>query len=78
MTQGALDFNNVSFHYGESKGVINDLDLHIKAGEKIGLVGRSGAGKSTIVNLILRFYNVEQGSIEIDHQNINHIQQESL
>jgi len=78
VTQGALDFNNVSFHYGESKGVINDLDLHIKAGEKIGLVGRSGAGKSTIVNLLLRFYDVEQGSIEIDHQNINHIQQESL
>lgn len=78
VTQGALDFNNVSFHYGESKGVINDLDLHIKAGEKIGLVGRSGAGKSTIVNLLLRFYDVEQGAIEIDHQNINHIQQESL
>lgn len=78
VTQGALDFNNVSFHYGESKGVINDLDLHIKPGEKIGLVGRSGAGKSTIVNLLLRFYDVEQGAIEIDHQNISHVQQESL
>jgi ATP-binding cassette subfamily B multidrug efflux pump len=78
ITKGTLDFNNVSFHYGESKGVINDLDLHIKPGEKIGLVGRSGAGKSTIVNLLLRFYDVEQGAIKIDHQNISHVQQESL
>ncbi|WP_435237004.1 ABC transporter ATP-binding protein [Psychromonas sp. PT13] len=78
ITQGAIDFNKMSFHYGESKGVITDLDLHIQPGEKIGLVGRSGAGKSTIVNLLLRFYDVEKGSIEIDNQNIGHVQQESL
>lgn len=76
--KGAINFHNVSFHYGENKGVIDNLNLQIKAGEKIGLVGRSGAGKSTLVNLLLRFYDVEQGTIEIDQQNINHVQQESL
>ena len=52
--------------------------MHIKAGEKVGLVGRSGAGKSTIVNLLLRFYEVEKGQILIDDQNINHVTQNSL
>jgi len=75
---GAIHFDNVSFHYGEKTGVIGDLNLNIKAGEKVGLVGRSGAGKSTLVNLLLRFYDVEQGKIVIDEQNINQVQQESL
>jgi ATP-binding cassette subfamily B multidrug efflux pump len=78
VAQGAIDFDNVSFHYGEKTGVIGDLNLNIKAGEKVGLVGRSGAGKSTLVNLLLRFYDVEQGNIIIDGQNINQVQQESL
>ena len=78
ISKGAINFRNVSFHYGESKGVIDNLNLNIKAGEKVGLVGRSGAGKSTLVNLLLRFYDVAQGAIEIDKQNINHVQQESL
>ena len=76
--KGAINFHNVSFHYGENKGVIDNLNLNIKAGEKVGLVGRSGAGKSTLVNLLLRFYDIEQGAIEIDEQNISHVQQESL
>ncbi|WP_019613096.1 ABC transporter ATP-binding protein [Psychromonas ossibalaenae] len=78
VTHGAIHFADVSFHYGEQKGVIDNLDLNIKAGEKVGLVGRSGAGKSTLVNLLLRFYDVEQGKIIIDQQNINQVQQESL
>ena len=78
VTQGEIYFNNISFHYGENKGVIDNLDLNIKAGEKVGLVGRSGAGKSTLVNLLLRFYDVEQGKILIDDQHINQVQQESL
>jgi len=78
ISHGAIHFDNISFHYGENKGVIDNLDLAIKAGEKVGLVGRSGAGKSTMVNLLLRFYDVEQGRISIDGQNINHVQQESL
>lgn len=75
---GAIDFNDVSFHYGESIGVIDHLQLNIKAGEKIGLVGRSGAGKSTLVNLLMRFYDVEQGQILIDNQSISDVLQDSL
>ena len=78
VSQGAIHFDNISFHYGENKGVIDHLDLNIKAGEKVGLVGRSGAGKSTLVNLLLRFYDVEKGKIIIDDQHINDVQQESL
>ncbi|KGJ89452.1 ABC transporter ATP-binding protein [Thalassotalea sp. ND16A] len=78
VSEGAIDFNQVSFHYGENTGVIEQLNLHIKAGEKVGLVGRSGAGKSTLVNLLMRFYDVEQGTIKIDEQDITQVQQDSL
>ncbi|ABV37512.1 ABC transporter-related protein [Shewanella sediminis HAW-EB3] len=78
VTQGCIDFADVSFHYGESSGIIDNLNLNIKAGEKVGLVGRSGAGKSTLVNLLMRFYDVEQGSIQIDKQDIKNVQQDSL
>jgi ATP-binding cassette subfamily B multidrug efflux pump len=78
VSEGEIYFNNISFHYGENKGVIDNLDLRIKAGEKVGLVGRSGAGKSTLVNLLLRFYDLEEGKIFIDEQHINDVQQESL
>ncbi len=78
LTQGAIRFDNVSFHYGENKGVINGLNLDIKPGEKVGLVGRSGAGKSTLVNLLLRFHDVESGEISIDGQPISSVTQDSL
>ncbi|EHK9076248.1 ABC transporter ATP-binding protein [Vibrio parahaemolyticus] len=78
VSQGGIQFDNVSFHYGENKGVINHLNLAIKPGEKVGLVGRSGAGKSTLVNLLLRFHDVEEGSIKIDGQNIADVTQDSL
>jgi len=78
VTEGGIHFDNVSFHYGEKKGVISHLDLNIKPGEKVGLVGRSGAGKSTLVNLLLRFHDVEDGSIKIDGQNISEVTQDSL
>jgi ATP-binding cassette, subfamily B, multidrug efflux pump len=55
VAHGDIRFENVSFAYGGKRDVIEKLDLHIRSGEKIGLVGRSGAGKSTIVNLLLRF-----------------------
>ncbi len=73
-----IRFEAVSFAYGGSTPVIDGLTLDIRPGEKIGLVGRSGAGKSTIVNLLLRFYDVEQGRILIDGQDIRHITQNSL
>ncbi|ASI94178.1 ABC transporter ATP-binding protein [Vibrio rotiferianus] len=78
VSEGGIHFDNVSFHYGEKKGVISNLDLNIKPGEKVGLVGRSGAGKSTLVNLLLRFHDVEEGSIKIDDQEISSVTQDSL
>ncbi|MEZ9938183.1 ABC transporter ATP-binding protein [Vibrio breoganii] len=75
---GGIHFDDVSFHYGENKGVISNLSLNIKPGEKVGLVGRSGAGKSTLVNLLLRFHDVEGGKISIDQQDISAITQDSL
>ncbi len=78
VTRGEIDFENARFHYGRQTKVIEDFTMTIKPGEKIGLVGRSGAGKSTIVNLLLRFYDVEGGRILIDGQDISRVTQESL
>jgi ATP-binding cassette subfamily B multidrug efflux pump len=78
VTRGEVRFDHVSFAYGGKKTVIDDLSLHIRPGEKIGLVGRSGAGKSTIVNLLLRFHDVPQGRILIDGQDIATVTQNSL
>ena len=78
VTRGEIRFDHVSFAYGGRDNVIDDLTLTIRPGEKIGLVGRSGAGKSTIVNLLLRFYDVEHGRILIDGQDIAHATQDSL
>ncbi|SMQ61234.1 ATP-binding cassette, subfamily B, multidrug efflux pump [Devosia lucknowensis] len=75
---GDIKFENVSFHYGKTSGVIEGLNLHIRPGEKIGLVGRSGAGKSTIVNLLLRFYDRADGKILIDGHDIAQVTQDSL
>ena len=76
--KGDIRFSDVSFHYGKSKGVIDHLNLHIQPGEKVGLVGRSGAGKSTIVNLLLRFYDREGGTISVDGHDISKVQQDTL
>jgi ATP-binding cassette subfamily B multidrug efflux pump len=78
VTRGEISFENVRFHYGKQKGVIEDLTLTVKPGEKVGLVGRSGAGKSTVVNLLLRFYDIEGGRILIDGQDISLVRQDSL
>ena len=76
--QGAIRFDHIRFHYGKAKGVIEDLSLDIRAGEKVGLVGRSGAGKTTLMNLLLRFYELESGRISIDSHDISKVTQESL
>ncbi|OOF69686.1 ABC transporter ATP-binding protein [Rodentibacter caecimuris] len=76
--QGEIKFNDVSFSYDPTKPLLNHFNLTIKPGEKVGLIGRSGAGKSTIVNLLLRFYEAQNGSITIDEQNILDVKQESL
>jgi ATP-binding cassette subfamily B multidrug efflux pump len=77
VSRGEIAFDAVSFSYGAAP-VIENLSLHIRAGEKIGLVGRSGAGKSTIVNLLLRFYDVQSGRVLIDGQDIAFATQDSL
>jgi ATP-binding cassette, subfamily B, multidrug efflux pump len=77
--RGEVRFDAVGFHYGaNAKKVVDEFSLVIQPGEKIGLVGRSGAGKSTIVNLLLRFYDIQQGRILIDGQDIAHATQDSL
>jgi ATP-binding cassette subfamily B multidrug efflux pump len=78
VTKGEVQFENIGFHYGKGKGVIEGLDLTIRPGEKVGLVGRSGAGKSTLINLLLRFYDLEKGVIRIDGQDISTVTQDSL
>jgi len=75
---GQIKFDQVSFHYGRDSGAIDTMSLEINGGEKIGLVGRSGAGKTTLTNLLLRLYDVESGSITIDGANIKSVTQESL
>ncbi|MGC3931195.1 multidrug ABC transporter ATP-binding protein [Pseudomonas koreensis] len=75
---GEVVFDNVSFNYNGERQVLDGLTLHIRPGEKIGLVGRSGAGKSTLINLLLRFYDVDRGEIRIDGQNIAKVTQDSL
>ena len=76
--RGEVRFERVDFSYGGARKVIDGLDLHIRPGEKIGLVGRSGAGKSTVVNLLLRFYDVQGGRVLIDGQDIAGVSQDSL
>jgi len=82
VSRGEVRFDAVGFHYGTeaapTRHVIDDLSLTIRPGEKIGLVGRSGAGKSTVVNLLLRFYDIQQGRILIDGQDISAVTQDSL
>src|SRR3954469_20767229 len=76
--EGKLVFDQVDFGYGREIGVLENFSLTVRPGEKIGLVGRSGAGKSTVVNLLLRFFDLEGGRILIDGQDISAMTQESL
>lgn len=81
VTTGALELQDVNFHYADadqSSHVFDQLSLRIKPGQKIGLVGPSGGGKSTLTRLLLRFEDIESGSILIDGQNIAEVTQESL
>lgn len=75
---GDIDINDVSFGYDSGKEVLHKIDVHIKKGEFIGIVGASGVGKSTLINLIMRMYDVDEGSITIDGVDIRNISQESL
>ncbi|WP_313134690.1 ABC transporter ATP-binding protein [Anaerocolumna sp.] len=76
--KGDIVFSNVSFAYDKDTKVLNDVSFHIKPGETIALVGPTGAGKTTIVNLISRFYDIQEGDIFIDGYNVKDVTIESL
>lgn len=78
--QGAIDFQNITFAHDDDKNdqLFESFNLHIAAGERIGLVGHSGSGKTTLTKLLLRFADIDKGAITIDGQNIAHITQDDL
>jgi ATP-binding cassette, subfamily B, bacterial len=75
---GAIRFDHVDFYYHKDRPILSGLNLHIRAGERVAFVGPSGAGKSTVTKLLLRLYEVSQGAIRIDDQNIREVTQDSL
>ena len=78
VTDGKIYFDNIGFGYNPEETVFDTLNLVIPAGQKVGIVGRSGAGKSSLVSLLLRFYDIQRGTISIDGQDISQVKQESL
>jgi len=78
ISTGEIEFRDISHHYGRQTGGLDHVSLTIAAGQKVGLIGRSGAGKSSLVNLLLRFRDVEQGQILIDGQDVGDVTQDSL
>ncbi|MBT8410401.1 MAG: ABC transporter ATP-binding protein/permease [Octadecabacter sp.] len=78
MTKGRIELDGLTHHYGRDTGGLDYLNLTIEAGQKVGLIGRSGAGKSTFVKLLLRFYDPEGGRVLIDGQDIALVRQDSL
>ena len=76
--QGHVTFRDVSFGYRQNEPVVRDVSFEAKPGSLIALVGPTGAGKTTIVNLLTRFYDLDSGSIEIDGRDIRHVTQDSL
>lgn len=76
--KGNVDFNGVAFSYDKNKKLIEDFDFFASAGKKIAVVGPTGCGKTTLINLLLRFYDVDKGSITVDGEDIKNITRESL
>jgi ATP-binding cassette subfamily B protein len=77
--QGQIEFKNVSFSYDNSnKKILNNFNLKIKSGQKIGLVGHSGCGKTTLIKALIRYFDIDSGEIKIDGKNIQNIKQNSL
>ena len=76
--RGDIVFDDVTFNYGKTRGVISNFDLHIRPGDRVALVGPSGAGKTTVVNLALRLFDVESGRILLDGRDIRSVTQASL
>jgi ATP-binding cassette subfamily B multidrug efflux pump len=78
VAKAGIEIRNLSHHYGKGHGGLENVTLSIPAGQKVGLVGRSGAGKSSLVNLLLRFRDAESGEILIDGQSVSEVTQDSL
>jgi ATP-binding cassette subfamily B protein len=76
--KGAVEFNHVNFSYNPNKIIINDFSASIKPGMKVAIVGPTGAGKTTMVNLLMRFYEINNGSITIDGINTKDMHQDYL
>jgi ATP-binding cassette subfamily B protein len=76
--KGGVDFENVTFGYNPEIPVLKNFNLHVSPGECIGLVGPTGAGKSTVINLISRFYDVQQGAVKIDGHDVKDVTLHSL
>ena len=75
---GKVEFKNVSFSYSPEQKLIENLSLSAKSGQRIAIVGTTGCGKTTLINLLMRFYDVDSGEIEVDNQNINSVTRKSL
>ena len=76
--QGNVEFKNVSFGYTQENIILKDLNFKLNSGEMIGIVGKSGAGKTTIFNLLCKMYTIKSGDILIDNENINELDEESI
>ncbi|MCR4945754.1 MAG: ABC transporter ATP-binding protein/permease, partial [Lachnospiraceae bacterium] len=76
--RGKVDFNDVTFAYEEDANVLEHFDLHVKPGETIALVGPTGAGKTTVINMLTRFYDVKEGSVRIDDKDVRKVTLDSL
>ncbi len=76
--KGDIDFNHIFFSYVPEKPVLKDFDLHVKSGQRIAIVGATGSGKTTVVNLLTRFYDVDQGSILLDGVDVREIPKKDL
>ncbi|WP_166417725.1 ABC transporter ATP-binding protein [Cochlodiniinecator piscidefendens] len=78
LKRGAIELRDLSHHYGRESGGLSDVNLSIAAGQKIGLIGRSGAGKTTLVKLLLRFYDPDRGQVLLDNTDVRSVTQDSL
>jgi ATP-binding cassette subfamily B protein len=76
--KGTVDLEQVAFSYRREAPLIRDLNLHVKPGQRVAIVGPTGCGKTTIINLLMRFYDVDQGEIRVDGEPVCHVTRESL
>lgn len=75
---GVVEFSNVEFSYHKEKKLIRDLNLNVKSGQRIAIVGPTGCGKTTVINLLMRFYDVDEGRISVDGRDIRNVTRKSL